>query len=229
MSNSSSLSCPSIKISVCLECESHMHPFLRCSKLSILSQKRIAEVLGFLELTQKYKSRKGKIDLSKKTQKFKFICYQIHGQYYHNTSKIKISEKYYKYLSLLLLMIGGDVEVNPGPERMTLITQNCRGLKKDAKIRQLINRIYKSHSNCDYLLVALQETHLDVTNLKYQWSGSHIITAGLGNQGGCITLLSENIKVINKIDIGNCSGRKEEIRCRTEKPESRHRFLAKSF
>ena len=203
MSNSSSLSCPSIKISVCLECESHMHPFLRCSKLSILSQKRIAEVLGFLELTQKYKSRKGKIDLSKKTQKFKFICYQIHGQYYHNTSKIKISEKDYKYLSLLLLMIGGDVEINPGPERMTLITQNCRGLKKDAKIRQLINRIYKSHSNCDYLLVALQETHLDVTNLKYQWRGPHIITAGLGNQGGCITLLSENIKVINKIDIGN--------------------------
>ena len=69
ISCTSSLSGPSIKKSACHECEPHTHPFLRCSQMSVSSKKRIAEAL--LELTQKCTSRKGKIDLSKKTQKGK--------------------------------------------------------------------------------------------------------------------------------------------------------------
>ena len=99
-------------------------------------------------------------------------------------------------------MKGGDIETNPGPKNMMLITQNCRGLKKEMKLRQLINQLYKDHSNCDNLIIALQETHLTNTNLKYQWKGLHIVTPGLNSQGGCITLLGENMKVIRSIDIG---------------------------
>ena len=103
----------------------------------------------------------------------------------------------------IILLRSGDVERNPGPESMALVTLNCRGLKKESKLKQLINRIYKSHSSKDNLIVALQETHLEFNNLKYLWKGSHIFTTGTGNQGGCITLLSDNMKVINQIDIGN--------------------------
>ena len=205
----SGLSGPSIKNSAYPKCEPHTHPFLRCSKTSILSQKRIAEAP--CEPKQKCKSRKGKIDLSKKTQKSKFICRlstkqrnRKHCKHCHiNYEKYgkKWFIKIYKKLSSLLLICCGDIEVNPGPEKMTIITQNCRGLKKESKIKQLINRIYKSHSNSTFLIVALQETHLDNSNVKYQWKGQHIITDGTGNQGGCITLLSENIKIIKQIDI----------------------------
>ena len=179
--------------------------------MSVSSKKRIAEAL--LELTQKCTSRKGKIDLSKKTQKGKSICILYMTQekstnksnYCHSYDfrYKKWFKKYYEELSSLVLMLSGDIEVNPGPEKTTLITQNCRGLKKETKIRQLINRIYKSNYNSNFLIVALQETHLDNSNLKYQWRGQHIITPGLGTQGGCITLLSENIKIIKQIDIGN--------------------------
>ena len=102
----------------------------------------------------------------------------------------------------LLLKLAGDIESNPGPS-ITLVTQNCRGLKKEAKFRQLINRIYKSHNVNQSLIISLQETHVEHSNLNYLWKGSHIFTPGNGHQGGCITLLSDNIEVIDQIDIEN--------------------------
>ena len=156
--NKSSLSCPSIKNSVYLLCESHTHPFLWCSTNSILS-KHIAEAR--YELKQTYISRKGMNELSEKTINFilnktvkinKFNCCR-----YNDYQLEKCGIKRYKKLSSLLLMKGCDIELNPGPNKTTLITQNCRGLKKDSKFKQLINRIYKEHSNCHNLIVALQD------------------------------------------------------------------------
>ena len=100
-----------------------------------------------------------------------------------------------------ILILSGDVESNPGPET-TLVTQNTRGLKKESKLRQLLNRIYKSHSSSNNLIIALQETHIESVNLKYTWKGNNIFTPGNGYQGGCITLLSENIEVLDQINIG---------------------------
>ena len=102
--------------------------------------------------------------------------------------------------SKMLLKLAGDVESNPGPG-ITLVTQNSRGLKKESKLRQLINRIYKTHKLTNSLIISLQETHVEHSNLNYLWKGSHIFTPGNGHQGGCITLLSENIEVVNQIDI----------------------------
>ena len=101
-----------------------------------------------------------------------------------------------------ILILSGDVESNPGPG-ITLISQNTRGLKRDSKLRQLINKIYKSHNITNNLIVALQETHLETANLKYLWRGNNIFTPGNGHQGGCITLLSENIEIIDQVNIGN--------------------------
>ena len=46
-----------------------------------------------------------------------------------------------------LLKVAGDVETNPGPHPRSsdriLISLNCRGLKKETKFRQLLNRIHK--------------------------------------------------------------------------------------
>ena len=56
-----------------------------------------------------------------------------------------------------LLKMAGDVELNPGPGGRVLILLNCRGLKRESKFRQLINRLYKSHSGPGTLIVALQE------------------------------------------------------------------------
>ena len=56
------------------------------------------------------------------------------------------------------LLLAGDVEANPGPG-ISMITQNCRGLKKDSKLKQLLNRIYKDHVDLNNIIIALQETH----------------------------------------------------------------------
>ena len=53
------------------------------------------------------------------------------------------------------------------------------------------------------MIFALQETHIETSKLKYQWGGKYIFTPGNGQQGGVITLLSENIEIIAQTDIGS--------------------------
>ena len=101
----------------------------------------------------------------------------------------------------LQIMRSGDVESNPGPLDVTLITLNCRGLKRDHKFKQLMNRVQTDHRS--NLIVALQETHLNINNLNYTWRGKHIFTESNGAKGGIITLLSDNIAVREQVDIEN--------------------------
>ena len=102
---------------------------------------------------------------------------------------------------LLVLLRAGDVEKNPGPVEMTLMTQNCRGLKNRDKIKQLVNRLQKFSSSVK--IFALQETHLEESTLKYSWSGNLAITPSVGSKGGVITLLSSNVNILDQIDIEN--------------------------
>ena len=101
----------------------------------------------------------------------------------------------------LQIILSGDIEINPGPVDVTLMTLNCRGLKKEQKIKQLINRIQTDHRS--NLIIALQETHLEFKNLNYTWKGKHIFTESNGAKGGIITLLSDNIAVKEQVNIGN--------------------------
>ena len=114
----------------------------------------------------------------------------------------------------------GDVEKNPGPELgdIAIVSQNCRGLKQEHKIRQLVSRIKNQFLTNETLIVALQETHIETNLLNYMWKGKHIFTRGNGSRGGVITLLSDNIIVAEQIDIDNEAhvALVEIIKCKTK-------------
>ena len=102
-----------------------------------------------------------------------------------------------------LLRRDGDVEMNPGPMDTTMVTINCRGLKNEGKLRQLLNRFSKSHNIYSNLIIALQETHLDHNSLNFRWKGKHSFTASSGAKGGIITLLSDNISILREEHLDN--------------------------
>ena len=92
--------------------------------------------------------------------------------------------------------------MNPGPPgatseivTMTLVTQNCRGIADERKLKHLMNNCYKiGRTTTDYI-IALQETLItDDHKLKYGWRGTHIFTPGSGHGRGCITLLPNHIQ-----------------------------------
>ena len=100
-----------------------------------------------------------------------------------------------------LIIRCGDVERNPGPLEITLVTLNCRGLKNDQKFKQLINRCHSEWSGRGNAIIALQETHIESNYLNYTWKGKHIFTKGTGSKGGVITLLSDNVVVREQVDL----------------------------
>ena len=100
---------------------------------------------------------------------------------------------------LLKLMLAGDVEKNPGPEGMLLVSQNCRGLKNKEKFKQLLCRLQTGSQMTK--IIALQETHLDSAYIKYSWSGNSALTPSTGSKGGVITLVSGNVNIQEQYDI----------------------------
>ena len=105
-------------------------------------------------------------------------------------------------LLFTILLRLGDVEKNPGPIELKLVSQNCRGLKNKDKLKQLLSRANKLYSG-DTKIIALQETHLESTFIKYSWSGKVAVTPSVGARGGMITLLSGNINIREQFDIDN--------------------------
>ena len=70
-------------------------------------------------------------------------------------------------------------------------------------LKQLLNRFHKQFNLNLTTIIALQETHIEYNNLNYTWSGKHIFTPGNGSKGGLITLLSNNINVLDDISLDN--------------------------
>ena len=123
------------------------------------------------------------------------------------------------------LLISCNVERNPGPrprpraeqhvvnhganhglnldkERRTatvlVTTYNVRGLKDEFKLRHLLSNFNSliSDKNKD-VVVCLQETYIENPGkLPYIWRGNFNLTPGIGNSGGCVTLLSSHINVV---------------------------------
>ena len=100
-----------------------------------------------------------------------------------------------------LINLSGDVELNPGPIDVTFGTLNCRGLKNKNKYNQLVNRIHCTQFGTTSLIFAMQETHIEHNSLKFNWKGNHIFTEGCGNKGGLITLLSDNMIVLEELHL----------------------------
>ena len=84
-------------------------------------------------------------------------------------------------------------------------TYNVRGLKDEAKLRHLINHYSKTISNKNKDVVAcFQETYLESHGkIPYLWRGNFHLTPGDRNSGGCLSLLSPHINIVESKDLGN--------------------------
>ena len=123
--------------------------------------------------------------------------------WYNSLNAKKLYIKNHSSWMFKLLTLDGDVEKNPGPEEITMVTLKCRGLKNEGKIKQLLNRLTTTHNIYSNLIITLQETHLNYNSLKYRWKGNHIFTPSIGAKGGVVTLLSDNISILKELHIGN--------------------------
>ena len=108
-------------------------------------------------------------------------------------------------VSCTRLMQSGDVETNPGPfshnrepeTKLTIVTQNCRGLGEAKKFKHLLNNGYKIGRKSEHYIIALQETMItDVQKLRFGWRGTHVFTPGTGHGRGCITLMPSHIQPV---------------------------------
>ncbi len=97
-----------------------------------------------------------------------------------------------------------DIEPNPGPkESIRVMTINCRGLGNINKFRHLLNRAYEIIAKGP-AIVFLQETMIiDSQYLNIAWHGKHVLTAGLGNSQGCITLVSDSVSINDIVHMGH--------------------------
>ena len=110
-------------------------------------------------------------------------------------------ERHLKALICDKLRRSDDVESNPGPyheppeTKLTLVTQNCRGLADERKLKHLLNNCYKIGKSATNYIISLQETMLtEDRKLRFGWRGTHIFTPGTGHGRGCITLLPSHIQ-----------------------------------
>jgi exonuclease III len=114
-----------------------------------------------------------------------------------------------------------DIETNPGPfikttTEINVITLNCRGLNKLDKIRLILNKFNNLINSNNNTLVLLQETMiLDGKYLDLAWKGKYVLTPGLGNSQGCITLLQQD-KVITNVTYLENRGHVFEVEGLTE-------------
>ena len=90
-------------------------------------------------------------------------------------------------------------------EALRVTTYNVRGLKEEAKLRHLLNYFHKACSSKNKDFVAcLQEVYLESPGkIPYLWRGNYHLTPGMGNSGGCVTLLSSHINVVSSRNLGN--------------------------
>ena len=126
----------------------------------------------------------------------------------------------------ILLIIGGNVERNPGPSldlvpptntrtqgdrqvqrkrsSIMVTSLNVRGLNDEVKLRHLINYCNgKSSRDLDGIFL-FQETYLTETKkIPFLWRGNYFLTPGTGNSCGCLTLLSSHINIIRTENVEN--------------------------
>jgi hypothetical protein len=138
--------------------------------------------------------------------------YHKYYEYYCNLTNPKCVLKGLFRRDEKLILLGGDIETNPGPRliangrdvhNLMLLTQNCRGLNNNVKLKQLMkdkNRLV----NGNLYILALQETYLtDETSLHWHCRNSNYVftKAESIHSAGCITFLPETVIVREVRDI----------------------------
>ena len=106
------------------------------------------------------------------------------------------------------LIRGGNVETNPGPLQVcnpvTVTSYNVRGLKDESKLRHMLNLCHKGADSTSDFFYLMQETYLDKPGkIPYIWRGNYFLTPGEGHSGGCLTLMSNCINVVESKTLVN--------------------------
>jgi len=85
------------------------------------------------------------------------------------------------------------------------ISYNVRGLNDENKLRHLLNYMSTvGKRNSNEMITCLQETFIEKEGkIPYLWRGNYVLTAGTGHSCGCLTLLSHNLNVLARKEIGN--------------------------
>jgi len=136
----------------------------------------------------------------------KFIlCLKIIPLFFVLSSIASISNSVNKHSGIrLLLLLCGDVERNPGPsfnnKKLIILTQNCRGLNNNMKLKHLMSNKSRIVKN-DHFILALQETYL-IDDSTIGWCGTHVFTKAESiHSAGCITFFPDTVRIIEKKDI----------------------------
>ena len=102
------------------------------------------------------------------------------------------------------LLQSGTVERNPGPSRsressVAVTTYNVRGLKDEGKLRHLLNYCHQGANSTELDCIHFfQETYIEKPGkIPYIWRGNFFLTAGEGQSGGCLTLLSHHLNILS--------------------------------
>ena len=137
---------------------------------------------------------------SRKLRKHKTGTWGVYNSIYQAQKHCDI-ERHWRAIIVCKHRRSNDVESNPGPNvtepetKLTLITQNCRGLGEEKKCKHLLNNCYKIGRSTPNFVIALQETMVtDDKRLRFGWRGNHIFTPGTGHGRGCLTLLPSHIQ-----------------------------------
>jgi exonuclease III len=101
-----------------------------------------------------------------------------------------------------LLLLCGDVEMNPGPMEsngkqigLKLMTQNCRGLQDQNKLRHLLKN-KNAELKESKMILALQETHL-MNDFLIKWSGNYVISNSASpHSAGCVTYFNDYVNIV---------------------------------
>ena len=114
-----------------------------------------------------------------------------------------VDEKHLRKLVKLRLRRSNDIETNPGPPtaqpetKLILLTQNCRGISDERKLKHLLNNSYKLTKSTANFIIALQETMITSDQrLRFGWRGSYVFTPGSGHGRGCVTLLPTHVQPV---------------------------------
>jgi exonuclease III len=103
---------------------------------------------------------------------------------------------------LNLLLLAGDIETNPGPNKplISLNSFNARGLKDRLKLKRLLNTCHKLLNSNKDTIIFLQETHLeehDRASLNLLWHHKYILSPGTNRQCGNVILFDSTWDVLD--------------------------------
>ena len=105
-----------------------------------------------------------------------------------------------------LRLLGGDIEVNPGPDpgktEVTVSSYNIRGLKEYSKLKRVLNKCAGKMSKSINSIFQLQETHLekcDEKRIKVMWRGNYSLSPGGNKSRGCLTIYDTSWETIENL------------------------------